>query len=218
MAKNVNIKKPKKKKEQAPKITFDKIDITTATDDDIIHSGIKYHTTKDKVCFFVMFLIFILAILPMLLRFSIPKEIKELEMEIVYMKVDCYRTVARDGYELSSILTFNYRNNKVQNADFEFKTYKIDPNAEDGYVFSEVNELNTVDSSGMEKTVEDNKNTFKINFKADPSLLENQALKDYSYVSGPEIEYLRGQRYTCTSDSETVVEWVDKITEEKVEK
>ena len=51
-----NIKKPPKKAKKE-KITFDKIDITTATDDDIIQSGIRYNTNKHKICYFVMFLI-----------------------------------------------------------------------------------------------------------------------------------------------------------------
>ena len=215
---NKNIKKPpKKKKAKAERIPFDKIDVTTATEDDIIQSGIRYHTSKDKVCYFIMFMIFILALVPVLLRVSIPKEITEEEMEIVYMKVDCYRTVAREGHELSSILTLNYRNNKIQTADFEFKSNKVDPSAADDYVFSEINELNTVDSSAFVATVEDGKNLYKIDFTKDKSLLEHPALKDYTYVSGPEIEYLRGQRYTCASTSETKTELVDKVTQEKVE-
>ena len=38
-------KKPKKEKRVI--VPFDKIDVTTATDDDIIRSGIKHNTPKD---------------------------------------------------------------------------------------------------------------------------------------------------------------------------
>ena len=77
-------KKKKEKKEKKVLPSFDKIDITTATDDDIIRSGLKYNTTKDTIDYLIMFAIVILAALPVILRIVIPKPITTEEAEIVY--------------------------------------------------------------------------------------------------------------------------------------
>ena len=100
----------KKKKEPKKKlVSFDKIDIKTATDDDIIRSGIKYNTPKDTTCYFIMFLIVVLALLPVVLRIVMPrKKVKE-ERDITYTTLVCYKTISRDFYELSTKLTALYR-------------------------------------------------------------------------------------------------------------
>ncbi len=219
MVKNTNSKKPPKKAKKE-KITFDKIDITTATEDDIIQSGIRYNTSKDKACYLVMFLIVVLALLPVLLRFSMPKKITEEEVEITYTDVACYRTYAvNEGYELSSELKLFYRDGAVTNGEFSFTSTKTVAEAQDGYVFFEINELNAVkDSPGFVRTEEGNKYKYVVDFKKDKSLLEEQGLKPYSYVVSAEIDYLKGRNYRCKSEIRTVKEWINIETREKVEK
>ncbi len=217
MAKNGNVKKPPKKAKKE-RVTFDKIDVTTATEDDIIQSGIRYNTGKDKFCYFVMFLIFVLALTPVLLRFSMPKKITEEMAEIAYTDVTCYRTVAREGYELASELFLQYRDGNPTNAKLSFTTSKVSSTAAEEYVFFEVNELNAVkESSGFVKTEEGNKNIYEIDFKKDKSLFDEQGLKGYSYVVGAEIDYLKGRNYRCKSDIKNVNELINIETREKVE-
>ena len=217
MVKNSNTKKPPKKAKKE-RITFDKIDVTTATEDDIIQSGIRYNTNKDKACYFIMFLIFVLALTPLLLRISMPKKITEEMAEIAYTDVTCYRTVAREGYELSSELFLQYRDGNPTNAKLSFSTVKVQKDAPDEYVFFEVNELNAVkESPGFIKTEEGNKNIYVIDYKKDKSLFDEQALKTYSYVVGAEIDYLKGRNYRCKSDIKNVNELINIETREKVE-
>ena len=112
MVKNSNTKKPPKKAKKE-RITFDKIDVTTATEDDIIQSGIRYNTNKDKACYFIMFLIFVLALTPLLLRISMPKKITEEMAEIAYTDVTCYRTLSSKISLISSKLMAGYQNHQI---------------------------------------------------------------------------------------------------------
>ena len=88
--------KPKKKglfdslKSDVPKakvIPFDKLDITTASEDDIIRSGLKYHTKADYTCYAIMALIVVMAFVPKILQKVIPKPITEIKKVVVYLQI-----------------------------------------------------------------------------------------------------------------------------------
>ncbi len=212
-------KKKKKSKEKPAKkkvVPFDQIDITTATEDDIIQSGLKHHTKSDYVCYMIMGVIVVLAILPMALRMIIPRPITEIEKEIVYYDLTCYRTISREGYQLSSKVAIHYRDGAVDNAELTFTPLKVKDDAPDDYIFAEINELNNVNEKGLSSSVEENSHIFKVNFKENSALINNDVLKDYSYFSGPEAEYLKGIGYSCDSKSETKKELVKVDTNEFV--
>ena len=218
MVKNKNVKKPPKKAKKE-RVTFDKIDITTATEDDIIQSGIRYHTSKDKVCYFVMFLIFVLAITPILLRVSMPKKITEGEIDITYTVLNCSRQFQDQGWQLDSSVKINYRDGAVISSNLEFNVSQFKTTAEPGYVFFDVNELNAVrESPGFVKKQEGYKYTYDLDFKKDKSLLEEETLKKYAYVVSAEIDYLKGRNYRCNSNIETKKEWVNLETHEIVDR
>ena len=91
-------------KKKKVKTNFQTIDITTASDDDIIRSGLRHNTSKDYFCYFVMFLIVVLAFLPLALRIIMPRKVTTKEEEIVYFNITCYKTTIRDDYELATTL------------------------------------------------------------------------------------------------------------------
>ena len=103
-------KEAKPKKEKKKMINFNEIDVTTATEDDIIQSGIRNNTTGDKICYFLIFVVIILMLLPVALRIFMPKEITEMEKEIVYLDLTCYKTVPiNDDVSISTSVAINYR-------------------------------------------------------------------------------------------------------------
>ena len=204
----------KKKKEKIP---FNKLDITTATEDDIVKSGLRHNTSKDIVCYLIMFGIFVLALLPLFLRIFMPRAITTEEKEIVYYKITCYKTAVRDNYELSTTLVSNYRDGQVKNVSFEFNYFKKNEAAEDGYVFAEINELEQIKDKGITSTSDSGKRTFKFDFEKNPNLKKNELLKDYTYFSTAEVNFLINDKgYSCTTTSETKLEVVDIETREKV--
>lgn len=204
-------------KKKKTKIPFDKIDITTATDDDIIKSGLRHNTSKDVMCYFIMFLIVVLAVLPIVLRITNPRKETTEEKEIVYYKISCYKNVVRDDYELSTALTSNYRDGQVSVVDFEFNYFKRTEDAEEGYVFAEINELEQLKLKGITSKKENGKVTFKIDFENYPELKNNATLKEYTYFSTAEVNYLMGDKgYSCVTSSETKLEVIDIETRKKV--
>ena len=112
--KKVEVKEAKPKKEKKPKLDFNKIDVTTATDDDIIRSGIRNNTTSDKICYFLIAVVCILAILPPALRIINPKPVTEVEREIVYLDLNCFRTMPVQGGTLHTEVVINYRDGESQ--------------------------------------------------------------------------------------------------------
>lgn len=213
-------KKDKKaKKEKKPKIKFSEIDITTASDDDIIQSGIRDNVKSDKICYAIMALIVVLMIIPPALRFFIPKPITQIEAEIVYVDLTCYRTIARDGYELSSKIESKYRDGEAQTSRIEHTYKKTAEDAPDEYSFVEINELNDVDKSlkGFKAEEKSNQYIFDINFENNPELANNEVLGNYAFAYGIEINYLSGQNFYCDTKSETVEELIYVENRKKVE-
>ena len=210
--------KEKKKKDEKKKIApFNQIDITTATEDDIIRSGIKDNTKKDVTCYFIMFIVFVLAVLPVALRLIIPRPVTTEETEIVYFTITCYKTTSRDNYELSTTLVSNYRDGKVNNVSFDFKWFKRNENAKENYSFLEVDELLNMKKNGLTSKGDVNKANVEIDFQGHPELREDEDLKDYTYHSTTEVNVLTNEKgYSCTTDSKTEVEVVDIETREKV--
>lgn len=212
-------KTAKKKKEKKVIVPFDKIDITTASDDDIIRSGIKHNTKADVSCYFIMFIIFVLAILPVALRIIIPRPITTEKAEIVYYDITCYKTTVRDNYELSSKLESHYRDGGVNDVTITFKWYRRTEDAKDGYVFDEVEEFQKMNKTGL-KVKSENTNNVQVvmDFKNNPSLKDDPDLKNYVYHSTTEVSILSNELgYSCTTDSKTEVEVIDIETREKVE-
>lgn len=208
----------KKKKEPKKKLeSFDKIDIKTATDDDIIKSGIKYNTPKDVTCYFIMFLIVVLAFLPLILRIVIPrKKVKE-ERDITYTTLVCYKTVARDFYELSTKLTSVYRADSVDNVKIEFSYFKTDAKAKEGYTFVEIEKFEELNSKGVKGSKEVGKANYSIDFANYPELKDNDTLEYYAHLYAQEATLLHDDGYSCRTESETKREVVYIDTGKKVE-
>ena len=208
-----NKKKPKKEKI----IPFDQIDITTATDDDIIKSGIKHNTKADTTCYLIMFVIFVLAVLPVALRLIIPRPVTTEKTNIIYYTITCYKTISRDNYELSTTLVSSYRDGTVNNVTFDFKWFKKSDLAKEGYTFLEVEEFVNMNKKGVTAKNEINKAHVEIDFHGNPELRNDEALVDYTYHSTTEVNALVEKGYSCTTDSKTEEEVIDIETREKVE-
>ena len=211
-------KKKKEKKEKKVLPSFDKIDITTATDDDIIRSGLKYNTTKDTIDYLIMFAIVILAALPVILRIVIPRPITTEEAEIVYDVLTCYKTTNRDNYEMSTKLVSNYRDGNVNKVEIEYNYYKRNTEAKDGYIFSEIEEMEKLDLPGLTSKKEAGKYSYTIDFENHPELSSNDILKDYSYLATIELNHLTSEKgYSCNRDSDSKKEVIYIDTRKKVE-
>ncbi|MBR1385258.1 MAG: hypothetical protein IJ568_00345 [Bacilli bacterium] len=204
-------KKPKKEKKILP--DFDKIDVTVATEDEIIRSGIKKVTKTDIICYFVIAITIILMILPFGLRILIPKPITEIEMDIAYVELKCYRTIIKEGNELSSSIIINYRDGSNEKATINF-TYK---RSNDDYTFDDIEELDTINHKGLTKEENENKVTYTLDFENNMDLKNIDELRKYSGNLGVEEQTLRGINYSCISDSETKKELVYVDTRKKVE-
>lgn len=210
-------KDEKQKKGKKKLVSFDKIDITTATDDEIIRSGIKHNTKTDKFCYMILFFIVVLAILPVALRIIIPRKATTEERDIVYYTITCYKGLQRDNYELSTNLISNYRDGKVQDVTFKFKYFKRSELAKDGYVFAEIEELNKLKLDGIESNVEPGNATFTIDFENYPELKDQEQLKDYTYFQTAELNLLINEKgYSCSTESDTKLEVVDIETGKKI--
>lgn len=210
--------KPNKKKKEKKKIPpFDKIDVTTATDDDIIRSGIKHNTKGDITCYGIMAIVFILAILPVALRIIIPRPVTTEEADIVYYTLTCYKTTVKENYELNTTLISSYRDGKVNTIDFDFKWFKKSEAAKEGYLFTEVEDLLSLKKDGVDIKNDTSKAKIIVDFQKNPSLRDEEKLKDFVYHSTTQIGKLTNEMgYSCTTDSKTVTEVIDIATREKV--
>lgn len=208
----------KKKKEKKTKIDFEKIDITTATEDDIINSGLRYNVKSDKICYFLMALVVVLMLLPPMLRIFVPKPITKELRNVVYGNIDCYKTISRDGYEITTTVNGNYRDGSAVDFTVGYSYTKKRDDAPDDYIFSEMNEFNTIESEGLIKEKEDNKYIYKLDFKKHfNELTAYETIKNFSYVYSAEASYLSNNGYYCSNKTETVEELVYIDTGEKVE-
>lgn len=210
-------KKPKKEKKVYPK--FSEIDITTATEDDIIQSGIRDNVKSDIICYCLMGLIVVFILIPPALRLFIPKPITEEEREIVYTELTCYRTIARDGYELNSMVKGNYRDGQINTMEIEHAYKRVLEDAPEEYSFAEINEFLAVGDNvkGYKIKKSNNKYNFVVNFHDYPNLKNDELLSNYSPIYGVEINYLSGQGYYCSTKTEVVEELVYVDTGDKVE-
>ena len=206
----------KKKKEKKKIVAFDKIDITNITDDEIIKSGIRTNTSKDYICYFIMFIIFILAVIPPVLRLVNPKPITEEERSVVYLTLSCYKTSVRDNYELSTILKGYYRDGEVNTVNLDFSYNAQNENANPDYVFAEIDEIEKLNLKGITINKTSNKTTFVIDYENNPEFKSNVILSEYAKVSGAEINYLNTKGYRCVQDTENKTEVVDVRTGKKV--
>lgn len=206
----------KKEKEKKKIVKFDKIDITNVTDDEIIKSGIRYNTKNDYICYFLMFVVFILAIIPPVLRIVNPKPITEEERNITYLTLSCYKTSYRDNYELSTVLKSYYRDGSVNTVNIDFTYNKQNNDAEDNYVFSEIDELEKLNLKGISVKKESNKTSFVIDYENNEDYRNKDVLSDYAKVSGAEINYLSTKGFKCVQESESKMEVVDVKTGRKV--
>ena len=207
----------KKKSEKKQVIDFDNIDITTATDDEIIKSGLKKTVSSDYVCYAIMAAIVVLMIIPPALRIFVPKPITVEEREIVYAELSCKRTISRDGYELNTFLVSHYRDTNILDAQITQTYTKLDQHAPDDYVFAEINELNSLNFKEVTSKKEDNKYIYDIDFKSNyDKLTQNEILKEYSFIPNAEIQYLSNLGYYCFSETNSKKEKVYVDTGEQV--
>jgi hypothetical protein len=214
----VKVEEPKKTSKT--KLDFNTIDVTTATDDDIIRSGLKHNTTGDKICYFLIVVVIVLAILPPVLRLLVPKPITEVERDVVYLDLSCFRTNALTYGSLHTEVIINYRdgNAKLANIAFSYTNSKDSTETDDLTNYAEISELERLNLKGVTRDVsEDGKNySYKVDFGNNNELLNNSVLNNYSYVSGVEMDYLKGKGFYCSSKSEIKKEIVDVKTGERV--
>ena len=207
----------KKKEDKKPVIDFDNIDITTATDDDIIRSGLKKNTNADYICYAIMGVIFIMIFIPPALWIFNPKPITQEEREIVYTELTCRRSISRDGYELYTSIISHYRETSILDSEITHSYLKISQQADDNYVFAEINELNSLNFKEIKTKKEENKYIYNIDFKSNyDTLTHNEILKDFAYIPNAETQYLTNLGYYCFSETKQQKEIVYVDTGEQV--
>ena len=210
-------------------IPFTEIDITTATEDEIIRSGIRYNVKKDYICYALMSILFILMILPPVLRFVVPKPITEVERDIVYLTLSCsYPTTIdnynfytelkneyRDGYITSSEIKYSYKKlnelKQSENTEIEEQTKEEEP------TFYAIERMKEVKAEGFTYKKVDNGYVFNADYNINEGLRAVEQLKNFSYEAVSEQKYLSGIGYYCSTDSKEVKERVYVDTGKKVE-
>ena len=207
------VKKGKGSGDKKPVIPWDKIDVTTATDDDIINSGLKHNAPTDFICYLVMVGIVVLMIIPPALRIIMPKPITEEEREITYTEMMCRRTLQRDGWELATELTSHYRETYVQDATFKFIYVRVAKDAPYEYTFAEIAAMNSLNYPDVKRTGDEGKLNVEIDFtKNYDTLVKDEVLKDYAYIPNAEKQFLSNQGFYCSVEVKTEVELVDVET------
>lgn len=213
-----------KKKEKKEVIDFDKIDITTATENQIIESGIKKNTSEDKRNYFFMAIVFIFILIPPALRLFFPKPILEEERDIAYVNVRCFTSTNRheQTWKFDSVYQGFYRDAKLEKVILEYSYNKNVDTAPSEVTFPELTLLNEIDNVGLLKeqtknTTEENveifTNKYIMDFKNHKDVLEsNTELKEYSYNSFNMEKIFKEKGYSCKTDSEIIKEMV-KINE-----
>ena len=159
-------KQAKEKKEKKVVIPFDKIDVTTATEDEIIKSGIKHNVKQDIICYVIMGLIVVLILIPPLMRKFHPKPITEVDKDIVYLTLKCAYPQTIEGYILYSNVKNDYRDGVLMNVNLQYTYKKVDanknptddvtePTDEDVPTFSEIVKMREVNANAdYEKLIE----------------------------------------------------------------
>lgn len=210
----------KNKKEKKVVIDFDKIDVTTATNEEIIESGIKKNTKADKRNYLFMVLIFLFILIPPFLRLFFPKPILFVDKEIVYLKQNCFLSVNRhdNTWRFDSSYDGYYRDGKLEKVVLEYTYQKNIETAKEGLTFAEINELSEKKVEGFEgtkfqKDVEGEKidgYRFTMDFKGHrDSLVKDDLFLKYSYGNSTVLEYLKSTGFMCPSaDVETKMETV----------
>ena len=159
-----------------------------------------------------------LAILPVALRIIVPRKKTTQVEDIAYFKLTCYKTTIRDNYELSTKIVSNYRDGSVLDVTIDFNYFKRNENAQDGYVFTEINELTQLDLQGVKSSSSVGKAKIEIDFDKYPSLMSNEKLKDYSLFQTTEVNYLSNEKgFNCNTETDTKTEVIDIETRKKVE-
>ena len=223
----------KEKKEKKVIVPFDKIDITTATDDDIIKSGIRYNVKADYICYGIMALIVLLMLLPPFLRFVNPKPITEIDKDIVYLTLSCSYPTTIEDYNLYTDVTNSYRDGALTKVEIKYSYQKVSElgvksgeteeeskeseKEEEKPTFAAIEKMKEVDAPGFTHQPIDRGYIFTADFE-NYNFSNVEELKNYSYVAGAESEYLISIGYYCSSESETVRERVYVDTGKKVTK
>ena len=222
----------KEKKEKKVIVPFNKIDITTATEDDIIKSGIRDNVKSDFICYGIMALIVVLMLLPPFLRLTIPKPITEIDKDIVYVTLSCSYPTTIEDYNLYTDVVNNYRDGVLTKVEIKYSYQKVselgvktDENEEvneetdepeEKPTFAAIEKMKEVDAPGFTKKEVDRGYIFTADFE-NYNFSNVEELKNYSYVAGAESDYLKSIGYYCSTESETVRERVYVDTGKKVE-
>ncbi len=227
-------KKPKKEKKVV--VPFDQIDIKTATEDEIIKSGIRHNVKEDFICYGVMFLIVVLILLPPLLRAFNPKPITEIEKDITYVTLTCSHSTSIDDYAFYTNLENNYRDGALQKLELKYSYKSLselgkkdDENEGEGKeetpepsgneeepTFAPIEKAKQIDAAGITKKKVDKGYVVTADFE-NHDLYDVEQLKEYAYVAGAESEYLTSIGFYCSTESKIVKEIVYVDTNKKVE-
>ena len=193
-AEEIDKKSKKEKKPKKVKIPFDQIDITTATEDEIINSGKMNNTNVDYFCYFLMFIIFVLMITPVALRMIIPKPITEIVMNIAYVDMECHRVKSLDGYEIVSAINAKYRNGNIANFKIQHKINKVEETEKELHL-EEIDELQNLEIAGLKKEGNGLDKTFTLDFYNHEELFSDEIvdMKD-NEKKLEEIVYVDTQR------------------------
>ena len=142
---------------------------------------------------------------------------EQITEEITYNYLVCYKTTLKDNYELSTSIRLNYRDGFITDGQFDYRYFKRNDNAQDGYTFDEIEEFKQLDEKGITKNIDGNHYKFTVDFENNKELLNHPTLKDYTYIVTTELNILQVEKgYSCSNDSEVKIETVDKETRKKL--
>ena len=220
------------KKEKKKTIPFNDIDITTATEDEIIRSGIKYNVKKDYICYALMTIVFILMILPPALRIIMPKPITEVEREIVYLTLSCSYPTTIEDYNFYTDIKNNYRDGYITKSEIKYSYQKVSTikktgeekeeaetveKTEEEPTFYAIDRMKELEAVGFTSKKVENGYIFYADYELNNELRKTEQLKNYSYDVGSQTKYFVGIGFYCNTESETVKERVYVDTGKKVE-
>ncbi len=215
------MKDEKKKKVKEIVVDFDVIDIKTATEDEIIRSGIKKNTKSDKRMYLFMFIVVIFMLIPPILRIIIPKPVLFVDKEIVYADIRCFTSNNRhsETWRFDSVYLGKYRDGKLEKVELNYSYNKNVPTADDEVSFPEFTLLDDIKNDGFvpekldpittEEGISIYKRKYTMNFKDYANELEKSVeLKKYSYGIYTMESYFKELGFLCEIKTESKIETV----------
>lgn len=180
----------------------------TLTEDQIIKEGLKFNKQSDLKYVFMIFAIAIMIFIPPIFRVVFYDPTKEIvEVEVVYLTLNCRKGVYRESRLFNTKITSNYKDGSIQTATIEYTWDDL----KDGEIIPEAETFLAIDTAGF--TSEKITNGYKFNLDySDKALLQVPELEDYKHAAPAQMNVYREKGFIC--ESESVTEKVEMTRDE----